>query len=45
MRLNRAAIEAAKEIRQIDSEAAGWIASDAIGELESEEIQRRLKEK
>ena len=33
-RLNRIAIETAKEIRQIDSRAARWIASDAIRKLE-----------
>jgi 3-methyladenine DNA glycosylase AlkD len=41
--LNRAAIKAAKEIQQIDSKAARWIASDAIRELESETVQKRLK--
>jgi 3-methyladenine DNA glycosylase AlkD len=41
--LNKAAIKAAKEILQIDSKAARWIASDTIRELESEAVQRRLK--
>ena len=41
--LNRAAIETAKEIRQLDSKAARWVSSDAIRELESETVQRRLK--
>jgi len=41
--LNKAAIDAAKEIRQLDSKVARWIASDAIRELESEAVQRRLK--
>ena len=40
--LNRAAIEAAKEIQRIDSKAARWIAADAIRELESEAVQARL---
>jgi 3-methyladenine DNA glycosylase AlkD len=40
--LNAAAISEAKEIRQIDSKAARWVASDAIRELESEKIQARL---
>ena len=40
--LNRVAIEAAKEIRQIDSRTARWIASNAIKELESEAVQKRL---
>jgi 3-methyladenine DNA glycosylase AlkD len=41
--LNKAAIETAKEIQQIDSKAARWIASNAIKELESEAVQRRLR--
>jgi len=41
--LNRAAIDAAREIRQLDSKPARWIANDAIRELESEAVQRRLK--
>ena len=41
--LNKAAIKAAKEIQRIDSKAARWIASDAIRELESEAVQRRLR--
>ena len=40
--LNRAAIEAAKEIQRLDSRAARWVAADAIRELESEAIQARL---
>jgi 3-methyladenine DNA glycosylase AlkD len=41
-KLNRAAIRAAIEIRQIDSPSARWIAADALRELESEAVQRRL---
>jgi len=41
--LNQVAIKAAGEIREIDSKAARWIASDAIKELESEAVQKRLK--
>ncbi|MFX1352000.1 MAG: DNA alkylation repair protein [Promethearchaeota archaeon] len=41
--LNTAAIRTAKEIQQIDSKAARWIASDAINELEGEAVQRRLR--
>jgi 3-methyladenine DNA glycosylase AlkD len=41
-RLNQAALAAAQQIRQMDSKAARWIASDAIRELESEAVQRRL---
>jgi len=41
--LNKAAIKTAKEIQQIDSRAARWIASNAIRELQSEAVRRRLK--
>lgn len=41
-KLNKAAITTAKEIQQMDSKAARWIASDVIRELESEKIQTRL---
>jgi 3-methyladenine DNA glycosylase AlkD len=40
--LNKAAIKAAKDIRQLDSKAARWVASGAIRELESEAVQRRF---
>jgi 3-methyladenine DNA glycosylase AlkD len=40
--LNKNAIKTAKEIQQIDSKSARWIASNAIKELESEAIQKRL---
>ena len=43
LNLNRAAINAAKEIQRLDSKAARWVASDAIRELESESIQKRLR--
>jgi 3-methyladenine DNA glycosylase AlkD len=42
LNLNKAAIEAAKEIQRLDSKAARWIAADAIRELESDPIQQRL---
>jgi 3-methyladenine DNA glycosylase AlkD len=42
--LNRAGIQLAEEIRQIDSKSARWIAADAIRELASDAVQRRLKE-
>ena len=42
-KLNKAALNAAKEIQRIDSKAARWIASNAIRELESEAVQRRLR--
>ncbi|MFB0502696.1 MAG: DNA alkylation repair protein [Candidatus Bathyarchaeia archaeon] len=41
--LNKAAIETAREIQRIDSKAARWIASNAIKELESEAVRRRLR--
>ncbi len=41
--LNKAAIKAAKEIGKIDSKAARWIASNAVRELESEVVQRRIR--
>ncbi|MFH1583953.1 MAG: DNA alkylation repair protein [Actinomycetota bacterium] len=43
--LNKIAIKVAREIQQIDSKTARWIASDAIRELTSEKIQERLAEK
>ena len=43
LNLNSAAINAAKEIKRLDSKATRWIASDTLRELESEAIQSRLK--
>jgi 3-methyladenine DNA glycosylase AlkD len=43
LNLNGAAIKAAREIQNIDSKAARWIASNAIRELESEAAQKRLR--
>ncbi len=40
--LNQAALKAAKEIRQLDSRSARWIAADAIRELESDAVRSRL---
>ena len=40
--LNRITIEVGKEIRQIDSKAAVWIANDALRELTSNKVQKRL---
>jgi 3-methyladenine DNA glycosylase AlkD len=42
IKLNEAAINAAKEIQRLDSKAARWVTSDAIRELESDAIQSRL---
>jgi len=41
--LNSAAIRSAERIRQQDSRAARWIASDALRELKSEAVQTRLR--
>jgi len=43
--LNRMAIKTAKEIQGIDSRAAKWIASDAIRELTSEAVRKRLRQR
>lgn len=43
--LNKAAIKAAVSIHQIDSKSARWIASDALRELQSDSVQKRLKRK
>jgi 3-methyladenine DNA glycosylase AlkD len=45
LNLNRAAIKVAREIRQIDSKASRWIASNALRELESGAVQKRLAQK
>ncbi|MEM3737023.1 MAG: DNA alkylation repair protein [Candidatus Bathyarchaeia archaeon] len=43
--LNKKAIETAKEIQKMDSRSAQWIASDAIRELTSEAVQKRLRDR
>ena len=43
--LNEITLKVAKEIQQMDSKSARWIASDAIRELKSEGVQQRLKKK
>ena len=40
--LNKKAIEATKEIQKVDSRSSRWISSDALRELTSEAVQRRL---
>ncbi len=45
IRLNKAAIATGKSIRAIDKPAARWIASDALRELTSEAVQKRLAAK
>jgi 3-methyladenine DNA glycosylase AlkD len=42
LRLNRSAIRAAERIRRQDSRSARWVAADALRELRSEAVQRRL---
>jgi 3-methyladenine DNA glycosylase AlkD len=42
LRLNKAAIAMAKEIQLIDSRAARWIAADALRELQSGAVRKRL---
>jgi 3-methyladenine DNA glycosylase AlkD len=41
--LNKKAIETAKEIQKMDTRSAQWVASDAIRELTSEAVQKRLQ--
>ena len=43
LNLNKKSIEIAEKINKIDSKSAKWIAKDALGELKSEKIQRKLK--
>ena len=42
--LNRKAIETARKIQEMDSRSAKWIASDALKELTSTAVQRRLED-
>ncbi len=42
-RLNAKAVEVAKDIQKMDSKSAKWIASDAIRELTSAAVQKRLR--
>jgi 3-methyladenine DNA glycosylase AlkD len=44
-RLNREAIRAAEKIRRQGSRAARWIAADALRELKSDAVQKRLHRK
>ena len=45
LNLNKKALETAKEIQEIDSKSAKWVASDAIRELTSQAILDRLQAK
>jgi len=44
-KLNRHAIRVAENLRKRDSRTARWIAADALRELRSDAVQRRLKRK
>jgi 3-methyladenine DNA glycosylase AlkD len=41
--INKKAIKTAEEIKKIDSKVARWIANDALRELTSEKIQKRIR--
>ena len=43
--LNRKAIAVAEEVQLLESRAARWVARDALRELRSEKVQRRLIQK
>ena len=43
--LNKAAVQTAKEIQKIDANSAKWIASDALRELNSEAVQKKLRQR
>ena len=43
IRLNKKAVDFAKEVRKINSPAARWIAADALRELTDKKIQARLR--
>ena len=45
LNLNQMALKTAEEIQQIDSKSARWIAADAIRELTSEAVLKRLNKK
>lgn len=42
IKLNKKAIEVAEKINKIDSKSARWIAKDALRELKSDNVQKRL---
>ncbi len=44
LKLNRAAVSTALEIQKMESSAAKWVASDALRELKSPQVQKRLRE-
>jgi 3-methyladenine DNA glycosylase AlkD len=44
LKLNKAAVSTALKIQKIESGAAKWVASDALRELESPQVVKRLRE-
>ena len=42
LELNKATIQLAREIQELDPRAVGWIASNTLRELEGEKVQARL---
>ena len=45
LKLNRAAVATALKIQKTESAAAKWVASDALRELKSPQVQKRLRGK
>jgi 3-methyladenine DNA glycosylase AlkD len=45
LKLNKKAIKLAKDIKKMDSKAARWVASDALRELTSPPVQKRLRKR
>ncbi len=45
LNLNKRAIDTAKSLQKLDTKSANWIASDALRELTSEAVQKRLLQK
>ncbi len=45
LNLNKKAIKTAKDIQKMDSKAAKWIANDALRELKSDAVQKKLRSK
>lgn len=43
--LNKAAIQTSREILETDSSSARWVASDALRELNSEAVQKKLQQR
>jgi len=43
--LNQAAIQLAENLQRMDSKSARWIGADALRELRSDAVQKRVREK